>query len=278
MDASGSRKSVTHLLQASLLEEGYKKQRNSPSFFVILALVQVVCLLGFFLYAEVPERGHYGANTAANMQLYNYFIGVTIMMFVGFGFLMAVLRWYGVGAVGLTMLITAVGLEVAVLVEPLVKNGWEKFPVDMRALLVGDFAVAAILISFGGLIGRANPIQLVVLTVIEVFCYCANKHCFLGKLDGFEDGGGILVKAGNLGVEFEHLCLSTKHIYLYRIRRGGSGRMIRLIIMPSSGFRKPKFSNKIIGNCSSHTIRCNYHPRFRDLYFGLLLDIHFLVP
>ena len=39
-------------------------------------------------------------------------LGVTIMMVIGFGYLMTFLRYYGLGAVGLTMFITALGIEV----------------------------------------------------------------------------------------------------------------------------------------------------------------------
>ena len=34
------------------------------------------------------------------------------MMVIGFGYLMTFLRYYGLGAVGLTMFITALGIEV----------------------------------------------------------------------------------------------------------------------------------------------------------------------
>ena len=45
------------------------------------------------------------------------FIGVEIMMFVGFGYLMTVLTYYGVGAAGLTMHITAIGLQFCLFTE-----------------------------------------------------------------------------------------------------------------------------------------------------------------
>ena len=43
---------------------------------------------------------------------YNVFLGVEIMMFVGFGYLMTFLKDYGFGSVALTMMITAIGLQV----------------------------------------------------------------------------------------------------------------------------------------------------------------------
>ena len=41
---------------------------------------------------------------------YNMFIGVEIMMFVGFGYLMTFLKLYGISAVAFTALVVAMGL------------------------------------------------------------------------------------------------------------------------------------------------------------------------
>ena len=48
---------------------------------------------------------------------YQYFTGVEIMMFIGFGYLMTFLKRYGMGALGLTMLITILGLEWGIWIE-----------------------------------------------------------------------------------------------------------------------------------------------------------------
>lgn len=57
--------------------------------------------------------------------------------------------------------------------------GKGELAIDFMAILNGNFAVAAVLISFGGLIGKVSPLQLVVVIVIELTCYCANKVYFL---------------------------------------------------------------------------------------------------
>lgn len=48
---------------------------------------------------------------------YQYFTGVEIMMFIGFGYLMTFLKRYGMGALGLTMLITILGLQWGIWIE-----------------------------------------------------------------------------------------------------------------------------------------------------------------
>ena len=90
----------------------------NKAFICLLAGVQL-CVLVAFQFTEDPAVNP----KPFSPQLYNYYIGVSLMMFVGFGYLMTFLRWYGLGAVGLTMLITALGVEVSLLIEPLVTPG-----------------------------------------------------------------------------------------------------------------------------------------------------------
>ena len=165
---------------------------STHSFSVALGLLQLVLLL---CYGFCAKSSFTSDDSAQHVQLYNYLVGVTLMMLVGFGYLMTFLRWYGLGAVGLTMFITCLGLEVAMLVEPLFAAGGlsAKVNVGLGALLNADFAVAAFLISFGGLIGKVGPSQLVLLVVCEAVCYCANKQLVLTRWLNIADCGGTIV-------------------------------------------------------------------------------------
>jgi len=62
-------------------------------------------------------RDGYHKNGADFTNYYNAFSGVEIMMFIGFGYLMTFLKRYGMGAVGLTMLITVVALQWGVWID-----------------------------------------------------------------------------------------------------------------------------------------------------------------
>jgi len=102
------------------------------------------------------------------------------------------LKAYGLGAVGFTAFITCLGVQYAMIVE----NGmFYGFPlkIDFMAFLNGNFAVAAVLISFGGLIGKVSPTQLLVLTLVELTCYCANKVYLLTNFLDIADCGGTII-------------------------------------------------------------------------------------
>tara|TARA_B110001452_G_scaffold195984_1_gene165956 strand:+ start:122 stop:1396 length:1275 start_codon:yes stop_codon:yes gene_type:complete len=165
--------------------------KASKTFGIVVLVLQLVLLVAFALLAAAPVAADSNAPAPASPQLYNYYIGVTLMMFVGFGYLMTFLRWYGLGAVGLTMFVTTLGVEVSLLVEPLL--GGTDVTIGILALLRANFAVAAFLISFGGLIGKVNPTQLVVLVVLESVFYCFNKQILMTAWLGIADVGGTIV-------------------------------------------------------------------------------------
>ncbi len=69
-------------------------------------------------------RDSYHKNGADFTNYYNAFSGVEIMMFIGFGYLMTFLKRYGMGAVGLTMLITVVSLQWGIWIEVRFENSF----------------------------------------------------------------------------------------------------------------------------------------------------------
>merc|ERR1719502_2050758 len=116
------------------------------------------------------------------------------MMFVGFGYLMTFLKNYGLGAVGFTMMLTCVGVQWAMVVENIMVAGSTSgIKLDFMDLLNGNFAVAAVLISFGGLIGKIGPTQVLVVTLLELVFYCANKVFFLTNMLSIADCGGTII-------------------------------------------------------------------------------------
>lgn len=152
------------------------------------ALLSFMIELMLFLYgfcAEIHHTEHFGL-------VYQMYLGVTFMMFFGFGYLMTFLKRYGMGAVGFTMLITVLGLLWGVLVEAFFRMATDGeftyVAIEMLHLMDALFLVAAILISFGGIIGKVSPLQLVFMTIFETIFYSINKRCLLMGVVEFVDG------------------------------------------------------------------------------------------
>ena len=139
------------------------------------------------------------------------------MIFIGFGFLMTFLKKYGLSAVSLNLLISAFSLQWTILVsgffhlhydecedtEEIHKRSADEhqnhthhynlncnpgpwIDINIQTLINADFAVAAVLISFGAVIGVTSPIQLLVMALIEIVLFNINEiigRNYIGALD-----------------------------------------------------------------------------------------------
>ena len=121
-------------------------ERLTVGAFPYLAFLAQGGIMGAFFLSEydIPD-------TDSSAQ-YNFYVGVALMMFVGFGYLMTCLKQYGLGAIGFTMFIACIGVEFAIMCESLMVEKGFPIKVNMMAFMNGNFAVAAVLISFGAVI------------------------------------------------------------------------------------------------------------------------------
>ena len=63
--------------------------------------------------------------------------------------------------------------------ERLRTGEWTMLEVGVPQLVGGEFAAAAVLISFGAVLGKASLDQLAVVGALEVVCYAAHKQLLL---------------------------------------------------------------------------------------------------
>lgn len=112
---------------------------------------------------------------------------------------MTFLKWYGLGAVGLTMMVTAVGIQWSLFTESffdqLVNNlhNWHYVPINIYSLLNTLYAISAVLISFGAVIGKVSPLQLLAMTIIELVFHSLNYRVLMIGVLGVVDMGGTYV-------------------------------------------------------------------------------------
>jgi len=72
------------------------------------------------------------------------------------------------------------------------ETDWSYIPMNIKTLDTGLTLVASILISFGAIIGKVNPLQLVIMALMEALFYAFNKCIFLEGALGFMDPGGTV--------------------------------------------------------------------------------------
>ena len=149
-------------------------------------------------------------------QIFIVFQDVHVMIFIGFGFLMTFLKKYGLSAVSLNMMLSALAIQWSILIHGFMHLHYDTCEADGNAhkrsadvdahalhnsncnpnkpwidisvvtLISADFATAAVLISFGVVLGTTSPVQLIIMTIIEIVLFNINEvigRTYLGAVD-----------------------------------------------------------------------------------------------
>ena len=119
-----------------LCEEFPRWVKPGKSFSVLTLLAQLAFLCIFFN----------GSDKAMMIRMdsasYSCYIGISLMMLVGFGYLKAFLKAYGLGAVGFTLLIISLGLQWAMILDcklRQVRNTFKDLNQEIRTLLIRSY-------------------------------------------------------------------------------------------------------------------------------------------
>ena len=141
---------------------------------------------------HLPQAAHHGHGGDDFDATYPLGVHVMMMLLGGFGFLMTFLKRYGMSALGFTLIITCITAQLAILVFGMLKMENE-FVIRISFIDVIEAGVvsAAVLISFGVVIGKVNLLQLLTMAIIETVVVTLN--CYLGySVLGVNDVGGSI--------------------------------------------------------------------------------------
>lgn len=128
---------------------------------------------------------------------YPMFQDVHVMIFIGFGFLMTFLHQHSFNAIGMTLFIGALVIQIAILTNGFWHNvhtgHWHKIDLDITTLIKADFACGAVLITFGAVLGKVSPTQLLVIGTLECGLFSMNEYIGALYFGAVDMGGSIFV-------------------------------------------------------------------------------------
>ncbi|XP_073711790.1 ammonium transporter Rh type A [Misgurnus anguillicaudatus] len=170
-----------------------------PILALILEVVTIVLYALFVVYDTGDLHKHHdgGNQTHAEspLTLYPMFQDVHVMIFIGFGFLMTFLKKYGFSSVGINLLLAAFGLQWGLLLQ----NVWHmhdgKINVSIEKMINADFSTATVLISFGAVLGKTSPVQLLIMTLLEITTFCINEHLVVEIIGASDVGASMTIHA-----------------------------------------------------------------------------------
>ncbi|NWR53301.1 RHAG protein, partial [Regulus satrapa] len=157
-------------------------------FSILALLLEVIVIVLYGIFVD------YDRNSSA-AELYPHFQDVHVMIFVGFGFLMTFLKKYGFSSVGFNMLIAAFGLQWGILMQGFWHMKGGKIHVNIESMINADFSTATALISFGALLGKTSPIQMLILTLLEITIFACNEHLVTKILQATDVGASMTIHA-----------------------------------------------------------------------------------
>ncbi|NXJ88808.1 RHL protein, partial [Corythaixoides concolor] len=109
---------------------------------------------------------------ARSISSYSDFQDVSHMAIFGFSFFLTFLKRYGFSSIGFNLLIIVLGVQYSVLVEDLL---FFLFPVKSevcpRRMIKAIMSMTAVVISSGAVLGKTNPVQLILMTVVEIIVF-----------------------------------------------------------------------------------------------------------
>lgn len=165
---------------------------------------QVILIILFATLCEYSDSALSSANDVAESvqtevdHYYPFYQDVHVMIFVGFGFLMTFLKRYTFSSVGMNFLIAAFAIQWAMITNGVGHNVYEGHPKDpislgITNLITSDFAAGAVLITFGAVLGKASPLQMLFVVIFELLFYTLNEVIGASILGAVDMGGSIFV-------------------------------------------------------------------------------------
>lgn len=137
-------------------------------------------------------------------QRYPAYQDVNVMMLIGFAFLMTFIRSYAWSSIAYTFWINAFIFQIYILLyaywDKVFSDNWGgagvTISVDITTMILCSYAVASVLVAFGGVIGRTGPKDLIIIAIFHIVGYSLNERIVFTSI-GMIDGG----------------CSSTIHTY-----------------------------------------------------------------
>ena len=158
--------------------------------------VLLIILFGTLVEYGPNPKEHVKGKVEAEVSRYPVFQDVHVMIFVGFGFLMTFLKKYGYGAVSYNFFISALAIQWYIIVAGCIEHrGMTDFKIylNISSLIGADFSAAAVLITFGVILGKVSRFQLFVICILEILMFTVNEFVLLKELKIADAGGSLVI-------------------------------------------------------------------------------------
>ncbi|KFQ08769.1 Blood group Rh(D) polypeptide, partial [Leptosomus discolor] len=148
------------------MSSNYPNFRSSVPWLIFFLEVVFIVLFQFLFTGDGVSRSSIS---------YPAFQDVSHMVIFGFGFFLTFLKRYGFSSTGFNLLIVALGVQCSVLIDLLVFFHQRQDEDDLKRITKASVSMTAVVISTGAVLGKANPLQLILMTVVEIIVFHTSR-------------------------------------------------------------------------------------------------------
>ncbi|XP_041836713.1 rh50-like protein [Melanotaenia boesemani] len=169
-----------------------------PVLVLVLEVVMIALYAVFVTYDDNANTKLQNNETSPMENLlyrdYPYFADVQVMIFIGFGCLLAFFRFYGFSGMVFNFLTATFAIQWAILIQGFFQFYHDgKIYLGVINLLNAEFACAVVLISFGAVLGKTSPVQLLIMALLEITVFSITEWAVLKYIRINDAGGTILI-------------------------------------------------------------------------------------
>ncbi|NXQ97904.1 RHD protein, partial [Sagittarius serpentarius] len=141
----------------------YRNFRNSVPWLILTLEVVLVVLFYFFFSDDDASRSSIS---------YPAFQDVSHMVIFGFGFFLTFLKRYRFSSTGFNLLIIVLGVQCSALIEDSLVFLLQRESEDgLKRITKAAMSTTAVVISAGAVLGKTNPVQLILMIVVEIIVF-----------------------------------------------------------------------------------------------------------
>lgn len=199
-DNTGRKRNDCHLSQGGVrMKTQSTSLRVKLPVLVFVTQVVIVALYAAFVTYDEHADARFQTNKTNPMDNalyrdYPFFTDIQVMIFLGFGCLLAFFRLYGFSGMVFNFLTATFAIQWAILVQGYFQFSHDgKIHLGVINLINAEFACAVVLISFGAVLGKTSPLQLLVMALLEVPVFAVTEWAVLKYLRINDAGGSILI-------------------------------------------------------------------------------------
>ncbi|NXI47735.1 RHD protein, partial [Galbula dea] len=145
----------------------YPSFRSSVPWLILSLEVVFITLFYFFSSLDGAPQSNIS---------YPAFQDVNHMVIFGFGFFLVFLRRYGFSSTGFNLLLVVLGVQCSVLAEDLLVLLCQRASEGgLKRITKATVSMTAVVISTGAVLGKANPVQLILMTIVEIIVFHGSR-------------------------------------------------------------------------------------------------------